>query len=196
MKSIKNLNAANIGEEAQVPSATPIFVSLYIILLAFFVVMTKDSDLKSSKAEIALNSIYEKFGNSEKEFVAVSDIAKPKVADYAKQIELLLKDVAIIESSLNGEDTTIIFDKSAIFYADETNLKPGRNLPFEKLIEIVKKWQREQKISLQIIVSLENFELDKQRLDFLVQSFANNSIKIGFNRGTKDKINLNIKVEK
>jgi hypothetical protein len=186
----ENLGNFEIADEGQVPSTAPLFVSLYIILVSFFVVLTKDLDLSSNQSGEAFRSVKQKFGKPEDQLQSYTQLVKPKFNEFVLELEKIFLTNAIIETTINGDRTSIISDKEFYFYADETNFKPQNTELIAKLQELLSKWNRRETLQITYKIGGTNFEQDKARLQTLSALTPQIKTSIALDNSSPDKISI------
>lgn len=159
----ENLGNFEVADEGRVPSPAPIFVSLYIILISFFVIMTKDLDLASTQSGDALRSVQKKFGKPENQMQSYSQMVKPAFSNFVLELEKIFGTDAIIQTTINGDKTSIISAKDFYFYADEINFKPQTTNILSQLQNVLNKWNNSEKIQITYKIGSTNYQQDKIR---------------------------------
>lgn len=181
-------------KDNSVPSSIQLFVALYLIMLAFFIILTKDLSFDDYKQTTAMHSIYKTFGKPKSQKVLFGKLEQTKIEDFAGALENLFKDDAKIIVSANGERFRMEIDKSYLYYADEVSFRLDRIEQITEMRNILRQWSNKENPIFTASLSQENYALDKKRISYFTDNFNNVSFNIGIDMNESKK--LVIKSEK
>ena len=178
-------------DNGTVPSTTAIFVSLYLILLCFFIVLTKDLSLDEKKSQAVMRSVYQKFGKPESENdITFGSIRKPILDDFVTDIEKLFGEYATVQTTIDGHITTITTQKSFFFFEDEASFRPDKTELLMKIAQLMKKWSAKEDTQFTILLSLDDYQDDKQKLESLKLLIGNINIDFGIQQNGSNEFVL------
>lgn len=171
----------NKSEPSSVPSSIALFVALYLILLAFFIILTKDLSFDKYKQTVAMHSLYKTFGRPKTQEVYFGVTEEGKIDAYHAEMEEIFKGKAEIILSSDGNKFTLKMKKNDVYFADEVDFKPEI---FDKIVEfrdVVRRWDERDQPNFTIAMSADNYQADKERLQYFQNRFGNIEFKIGLN---------------
>ena len=178
-----------------VPSSVTLLVSLFLILITFFVIINQTPDKDSHKKEVALKSMQKKFGLPDENEIHFGGLVKPKTDDYALEMEKLFGKNARIESTVNGDEISINSSKDFFYFSDEVSFRPEKMDLLIKLQNILARWDRSAHLKITFVLGLSNYELDKKRLEVFRHLMSRPGIDVGLETGNIDKFSIVIKYE-
>jgi hypothetical protein len=178
------------GKEHPAPSAATLLVSLFLILITFFVILNNNAKPDTAKRKVVLESMKEKFGGPTNELQAFGGMVQPKVEEFTVRLGRLLGKNAVVESTIEGDQTKIIFAKDLLFYSDETEMRSDKIILAKRTADIIKELQAGNKFRISIIMGLEEYDLDKKKLSTLKNALNISGAEIGLSDGLGNQIIL------
>lgn len=172
------------------PSSATMLVSLFLILITFFVVMNKNANPDSAKRKAVLEKITQQFGKPADELQAFGGIVQPKVEEFTVQLEQILGASARVETTLDGLQTKVIFAKELFFYSDETDMRSDKIELAQRTAAVLNKLQGEKPTGFSIISESENFELDRKKITALKSALGITSAQTGISTENGSNIML------
>ena len=172
------------AEHHSPPTAT-LLVSLFLILITFFLILNKNATPDPVKRKVVWDSVVEKFGKPTDDLQAFGGIVAPRTQDYSLELQRLLGENAVVETTINGDRTKITFAKDLFFYADETDLREDKIALIKKIANTLRNIRGGKEFGLGIVGGLQNYEMDKEKLSALKHAFGieNTSIGLSTNYG-------------
>jgi len=183
------------GGHASVPSSVTLLVSLFLILITFFLIVNQNTVRDSSKKDIALKSMQKKFGKPDEGTINFGGLVKPKADSYALEMEKLFADNARIESTVSGDEISIIASKNFFYYSDEIPFRPAKLEMLSKLQNILLRWDRSANLKITFTLGFSSYELDKKRLEDFRRLMSRPGIDVGLDGNNRDKFEIRIKYE-
>ena len=177
------------GEDSFVPSSTPMLVSLFLILISFFIALNQSLFVDNKKTDILASSVASTFRN-EKNKISFGNTVKPSVSNYALELENLFKELAVIKTTYTGDNIILSADKDLFYYGDESDFKPEIADFAIKFQDILLRWHKADKVTFSISLGLENYDLDKKRLEKIKALLADANIEIGIDTKNPQKFIL------
>lgn len=147
-------------------SSISLFVSLYLILLAAFIILTKDLSFNEYKQTVAMRSLHTTFGRPKDQAILFGRLDQIKLEDYSLEIEKIIKKYGKVTTN-NSEDlikANIPLD--ALYYADESSFRSETIDDMILLTSLLKNWAGNEELRIQINMTETNLQLDQRRLDF------------------------------
>lgn len=161
------------------PSSAPMLVSLFLILITFFVVMNKNANPDKAKSKIVFEKLQEKFGRADDDMQSFAYVMPPKVEEFTVKLQNALGDNGKVESNIEGTETTVTFSKELFFYSDETEIRADKAGMAKRISDIMQQMQGQKPLSLSIIAESGNFELDNKKLISLKNAIGITSAETG-----------------
>ena len=182
-------------EEASLPSTTTIMVSLFLILVTFFMVLNKNADHDPLKSKAVIENIQTKFGKPTDKLEAFGSVVPPKVQEYTLELQRLLGENAKVEATIDGTKTIVIITKDVLFYADETELREDKILLAQKTSAILKKIHAGKPIKIDIIAGSQNYKFDIKKLEALKNAIGITDTNIGIDTNEQAQNQFKLVVE-
>ncbi len=121
--------------------STALFLSLYLILLAFFIVLNAISTLEEAKTEAATNSLSRTFNSilvrpSDQTFTSQAGqvlATQEFIAEITRLFETAIQAVQI-ELVQPGQVLAVSFHPDSLFQYDDTTLRPGRMPMLQRMV--------------------------------------------------------------
>ena len=173
-------------------STTGVFVALYLILLAFFILLTKDLSFDDDKKTIAMRSVGETFGRPQQQEVAFGRMANVKIEDYALKIEKIIKAYGAVTINTDQDKLQISIPLSAIYFGDESDFRNERMDDMMALTSLLQNWTNVEQLHISANLTETNFALDQQRLDFWRKRIYGEKPMIGLKIDTKNNLEITI----
>ena len=167
------------ASDNSVPSSITLFVALYLIILAFFIILTKDLSFDEFKKTVAMHSIYRTFGHPKTQEIYFGVIDEGKIDEFHAELETIFKEDAEYIMSPDNTKFTLKFKKDFLYFEDETYFKPEVLERIVQFRDVIRRWNTRDKPEFTVGISLSNYEADKQRLSYFQNRFGN----IKFNAG-------------
>ena len=178
-----------------VPSSVTLLVSLFLILITFFVIINQNPRKNSAKKEIAIKSMQKKFGLPEDDEINFGGLVKPKLDDYALEMEKLFGKNARIISTVDGDEISINASKNFFYFSDEIPFRPAKIDMLVKLQNILLRWDKSADLKITLVLGAQDYALDKKRLEDWRRLMSRPGIDIGLDTGDKDKFAIIINYE-
>lgn len=185
------------SKKSNIESTTGIFVALYLILLAFFIILTKDLSFNDYKQTIAMRSLGETFGRPKQQSIVFGRLNNVKLEDFSMELEKAVKDFGTVSTTNNEDKVIVTIPLQAIYYGDQYKFRDERLDDMMNLTAIIKRWSDSE--NLKIIISLDetNLEQDKKRIDFFKKRVYGDDPMIGLNLEQKSDVkNVEIVIER
>ncbi|MDA0781052.1 MAG: hypothetical protein PQ612_01020 [Rickettsiales bacterium] len=183
----------NYEIEPSQTGAFALFVPLYLVILAFFILLNSISDENQKKKEEAISSIEESFssgsGRTDLEnkalFFSFSQIVTTYFDDVEKELKSAYKpDEFTVERK--GYKMMIKIPLRKVFEKDSANIIEFQKSLFNRLVKTISLDRRGVDVKINIKVDsqgfslLDNkdaFEIDKERSTNIVEKFLDNNIE-------------------
>jgi hypothetical protein len=178
-----------------VPSSVTLLVSLFLILITFFVIINHAPSKDSKKKEVALKSMQNMFGKPEHNKINFGGMIKPKMDDYALEMEKLFGANAHIEATVNNDEISINASKNFFYFSDEVPFRPEKMDLLVKLQNILLRWDKSAHLKITFTLGASDYALDKKRLENFRRLMSRPGIDIGIDDNNKDKFSITIKYE-
>ena len=160
------MHFSTASKKSNQDSTTGIFVALYLILLAFFILLTKDLSFDDDKKTVAMRSLGDTFGRPQTQTFAFGRMANVKIEDYALKIEKAIKGYGVVNINIDQDNLKVIMPLEELYFGDESNFRNNRIDNMMELTAIIKNWADAEQIRISVNLSETNFTLDQQRLEF------------------------------
>jgi hypothetical protein len=185
------------SKKTNLESTTGIFVALYLILLAFFIILTKDLSFNEYKQTQAMRSVSETFGRPKIQSIVFGRLNNVKLEDFSVEIESAIKKYGKIATTNNEDKIIVTIPQQALYYADQYNFRDEKLDDMMNLTSIIKRWSDNENLRITINLDETNFEQDKKRLEFFNKRIYGKKPMIGLklNKGSETK-NLIIQIER
>lgn len=177
------------------PSSATLLVSLFLILITFFVIINKNAHPDAAKRKAVLESMQEKFGGPTDDLQAFGGVVQPKLEEFTLQLQRVLGKDAMVESTINGDATKVTFAKELFFYADETEMRTEKIQRAQQTSEVLKNLMGGKDVKISIIMGLENYDLDVKKLTAFKNALGITEAEAGFATNSTNKITLVINNE-
>jgi len=184
---------STVFNKPAVASNAALIVSLFLILLTIFIILSHNSSYDPNKMNLVKQSVEDIFGTKKKD-VIFGRLANLKLDDYFIQIDKIVKSYGSVVTSNDEDKLEISIPLQAIYYSDEYNFRSERMDDMMQLITILKNWSDNENIHIKANLSETVFELDLKRLDFFRRNIAGENPLIGL-KISKDK-RLDIVIER
>lgn len=172
------------------PSSATLLVSLFLILITFFVILNNHTKPDAAKRKVVLESMQNKFRGATNDLQTFGSVVQPKVEEFTIRLQRLLGNAAIVESTVEGDKTRIIFDKETFFYPDETEMRSEKMVTAKRTGEILRELQADKNLHVTIIMGLESYERDKKKLFALKNAIGLDKVDIGLSNNSRNQIIL------
>ena len=190
------LEFGNIEEaKSNVPSSVTMLISLFLILITFFVVINQNLPKDVAKKNAAFESLQAKFGKPEEEGINFGGLLQPKPESFILEIEKLLGNAAKIQSTSSGDEVRIETSKEVFYYTDEANFRPDILDTVIKLQQILLRWNKSSDLKITLILGLQNLERDKVRLENFRKVMPLANVNVGIDPDEPNKFAIVIKYE-
>lgn len=183
------------GGGPSVPASVTLLVSLFLILITFFVIINQSATRDTSRKSVAYRSVQNKFGAPVKDSIDFGQIIKPKYDNYALEMEKLFGANAVIKTTVNGDETTINAQKNFFYYSDEIKFRPEKMEMLVKLQDILTRWDKSAKLKITFLLGFSSYRLDKPRLENFRQIMGRPDMDVGLNPSEPDKFSIIIHYE-
>lgn len=155
---------------------------MFLILIVFFVSLISNLTFSEDKQKLALWSLQKNFGYQRNTASAISMIESAEVKDYAKSLEKLFGNEAIVQTSPNGDKITLIVNKDFFYYRDESELREASMATTRQFLDIIKtRAKATDNPKFSIVLSGTNFALDSKRLAFFKENLQEIQLDVGIN---------------
>ncbi len=195
MKNLDFGEASTPGGQASVPASVTLLVSLFLILITFFVIINQNSERDTSKKDVVLKSMQKKFGKPEEDTINFGGLVKPKADDYALEMEKIFGEDARIESTIGGEEISINAKKDFFYFSDEVPFRTEKTELLVKLQNILLRWDKSSHLKITFMLGMSDYDLDKKRLENFRRLMSRPGIDVGLDTNNKDKFTIIIKYE-
>ena len=177
------------------PSSVTMLVSLFLILITFFIVITHSLPANVAKKSIAFESLEAKFGKPAEEAINFGGLLQPKPETFILQIEKLLGTTATINSTSNGDEVAIESTKDVFYYSDEPTFRPDKLETIIKLQKILLEWDKSSDLRITFILGLQDFAREKNRLENFRKIMPLKNVNTGIDPGSANRFSIVIKYE-
>lgn len=181
---------ASKQKDNSVPSSITLFVALYLIILAFFIILTKDLSFDDYKQTVAMHSIYKTFGRPKTQEVYFGVIDEGKIDDFHGEVEAIFGDQGKIIVSVDSSKFELHLDKDFLYFSDEVNFKPEVLDSIVALKDVIRRWHIAKQPSFLVGLSETDYEIDKQRIDYFRTDFSDIEFITGLNVDNNNKFSL------
>ena len=147
-------------EESPKNDSAPLFVSLYVVLLAFFIMLNTMASVDHEKMEDAVSSIKHTFNYRTDLEPVVADVT-PGVGTEISLTQFFAGVRRVAESYIpldqleitsNNNTMFIRFPQSSIYMPEDASLRDSNNLLFSDLADIIKVWQPGLRVDIEYLV--------------------------------------------
>ncbi|PIR32847.1 MAG: hypothetical protein COV36_03455 [Alphaproteobacteria bacterium CG11_big_fil_rev_8_21_14_0_20_44_7] len=187
-----HFSTAYEAKNTSLPSSVTIFVALYLILLAFFIILTKDLSFDQHKKTVAMRSLQETFGRPKIQMIKFGRLNEVKIEDFPAEIEKIFGQSATVIVPIAGDDVTVIIDKDYLYYSDEVNFKPEQ---IEKMMDfraLLAEWHEVANPEFIISLSESSYELDSARLEYFRNNLAGARLSTGLTSDSDNKFVMRV----
>lgn len=160
-------------------STIGLFVALYLILLAFFIILTKDLSFNEYKQTTAMRSLYETFGRPKEQLIVFGRLSDVQLEDYSIRIEKLVRGYGTVETNNNQDLIKVTIPLDAIYYGDEDTFRNDKLNDMMNLTSLIKNWADSEQIRISLLLGETNIEQDSQRLKFFHERIFGNKPMAG-----------------
>ncbi len=115
---------------------------------------------------------------------------QPRVEEFTLKLERVLGKNAVVESTIEGDQTKIIFPKELFFYPDEADLRADKAVLAKRTSEVLKELQRGKSFRLSIIAGLQEYNIDKRKVTALKNAIGITEAETGLSTNIGDQIIL------
>ena len=158
---------------------TSLFVALYLILLAFFIILTKDLSFDDYKQTIAIRSLQETFGRPKEQQIVFGRLDNVKIEDFSLQLEEVTKKYGAISTSANEDRVKVKIPLSKIYYADEATFRNEKMDDMMTITHILRRWSEKESLRVSVYLNETKFEQDAERLKFFQKRIGGLNSMIG-----------------
>lgn len=176
-------------------STVGLFVALYMILLAFFIVLTKDLSFDHHKKTVAMRSLHESFGRPMEQPVVFGSLSQVTLEQYALEIEAITKDFGKVYTNLSEDIIKLRIPLKNIYFADEINFKDERIADMTRLVSILQRWQNTENIAITVQLSETDFKKDQKRLVFFSKNLSKMKNLVGIELDNNQELEFIIEVK-
>lgn len=150
----------HIDTDAEARTAA-LFVSLYVVILAFFILLTSNAQFDDKKTRIAIQSVNEAFSTEQELHVIpfTSSVGNEAVVmqmfesiQTAVATQVPLEEIRIITS---GNVMRMTMPVSSLYHEGQANLRSDRSTFYRTVSKIVSKWQKGAVIHLSYLQGVE-----------------------------------------
>lgn len=152
------------GSEREKPSpdnAASLFVSLYVVILAFFILLTSNAQFDVEKTKNVVDSVNKAFSI---EVVSETDVRIDSIGNelsatqFFEDMQKSLQSVVPLEEMkviTDGQQMIIIMRSTALFNRDDPNLRYDRRRFYHRLSETLTQWRKGTDMHLTMIQGVE-----------------------------------------
>jgi len=169
-------------------------VSLFLILLTIFVILSNGSSYDHNKQQAVKQSIEDTFSKKKKDAVIFGRLTYLKLDDHALELEKAVKKYGTITTNNDEDKLRITIPLSAIYYSDEPSFLSTSIADMMLLVSILKNWSDTETVHINVSLSETTPEQDEQRLNFFHKYIQGERPQIGI-KISKEKT-LDIIVER
>lgn len=173
---------------------TSLFVALYLILLAFFIILTKDLSFDEYKQTTAMRSLLETFGRPKEESIVFGRLDNVKLDDYSTEIEKLIRNYGTIYTTNNEDVVKVKIPQSVLYYGDESHFHNDKMTDMMQLTSILKRWTDSEPVHISVTLSETNLKQDRERLDFFYKRIFGKKPMVGL-RTEHDALEKNVEIK-
>lgn len=177
-------------DDSSVSSSISLFVALYLILLAFFIILTKDLSFDEYKQTVAMHSLLKTFGHPKTQEIYFGVIEEGKIDEFPAAMKEIFRDNIEIIIPADNSHITLKFDKDYLYYPDEAKFKQEA---FEKIIEfrdILRSWKERDNPKFTVRMSFSDYKTDKERLAYFRNRFGDISFFIGLDYNQDNSVEI------
>lgn len=192
------------GAEKEKPSpdgAASLFVSLYVVILAFFILLTSNAQFDVEKTKHVVDSVNKAFSI---EIPSETDVRIPSIGNelsttqFFEDMQKSLQSVVPLEEMdviTDGQQMVITMESTALFNRDDPNLRYDRRHFYRRLAETMTKWRQDMAMQLSMVQGVETpLSVDANAKSTLEVTRAGNFARFVENQGTEPR-NINIAIE-
>lgn len=192
------------GAEKEKPSpdsAASLFVSLYVVILAFFILLTSNAQFDVEKTKHVVDSVNKAFSI---EIPSETDVRIPSIGNelsttqFFEEMQKSLQTIVPIEEMdviTDGQQMVITMDSTALFNRDDPNLRYDRRHFYRRLAETMTEWRKDMSMHLSMVQGVETpLPSDATAKSTLEVTRAGNFARFMENQGTEPR-NIDIAIE-
>lgn len=161
------------GDPAEKTAA--LFVSLYVVVLAFFILLTSNAQMDAEKSQQVMDSVNKAFSmkietdvapmvQSVGEEVSVTQMFNDLKAQVLSVIEL--KDKHILQDMRHLE---MVIPAKELFNAGETTLRPDRDSMLDRLVKTLIQWRKTYEVNVSVMHGVNSPSRDSLSAESMVE---------------------------
>lgn len=142
-------------------SSAALFVSLYVVILAFFILLTSNAQFDVEKTQHVVNSVNKAFSIDvvSKTDIQVKSLGNElSVTQFFEEMQSSLQSVVPLEEMkviTDGQQMRIEMEATALFNRDDPNLRYDRRNFYRRLSETATKWRKGMDMHLSMLQGVE-----------------------------------------
>jgi hypothetical protein len=149
-------------QRSEKPKAGPensaaLFVSLYVVILAFFILLTSNAQFDVEKTKHVAESVKKAFSMdipTETRVKVPSVGSELSVTQFFQELQSAVKTVVPLEEMeviTDGRNMVMIMDSTALYNRDDTNLRYDRRAFYKRLSDVMTKWRDGMRMTLSLV---------------------------------------------
>ncbi len=174
------------------PTAT-MLVSLFLILITFFMIINSHAAFDQEKKNAVLKSVNEKFGKPEETDAIKFGVVTPNLGAITDKTIEIFGDNAKVETTINNEYIKISFATDYLFYDDESEIKPELRKLITALRNTIAEENKGADARYLLLAGSGNFPLGRARLESFRKRLALSPAEIGISQ--KEPKNFSMVIE-
>lgn len=187
------------SSQASPDNTAALFVSLYVVILAFFILLTSSAQFDAEKTKNVTDSVKKAFSV---DVPTDTDIKTPHVGSELSVTQFFNEMQSAVASVVPLEEMEVITDggtmiikmnSTALFNRDDPNLRHDRRDLYTRLSTTMSKWRSGMQMQLSFLQGVEK-PIVKRTSSTLEITRAGNFARFMENRGAKPE-NLSIAIE-
>ncbi len=139
-----------------------LFVSLYVVILAFFILLTANSQFDAEKTESVMDSVNKAFAMQVQTDTTFTDpsvgdeMSVQMVFDDIQQSVMSLVPMKEMDILTDGNRMVMTMETDSLFYPTDRNIRQDRAEFFDRLVQTLGKWQDDgSQIAVHFLQTLE-----------------------------------------
>lgn len=187
-------------ERAGPENAAALFVSLYVVVLAFFILLTSNAQFDAEKTKNVTDSVKRAFSievPTDVEVKTPSLGSELSVQQFFNEVQTAVHSIVPLEEMevvTDGRNMTMTMDSTALFNRDDPSLRPDRREFYARLSDTMTKWRGGMQMNLDFLQGVPRPTGGVQDAATLQVTRAGNFARFMENRGAEPK-SLNIAIE-
>lgn len=188
-------------KEAGPENTAALFVSLYVVILAFFILLTSNSQFDAEKTQNVTESVKKAFSVK---IPTQTDVKTPHIGSELSVTQFFDEVQSSVQSAIPLEEMKVITDGSrmiitmpstAMFNRDDPNLRHDRRQLYTRLSDTMSKWRSGMQLQLSFLQGVAKpVAKDANAASTLEITRAGNFVRFMENRGAVPK-NMTIALE-